>query len=308
MKEFFDYLSSGSTLATPVLIILGGVALIIVLIYIIAFVQGREVSFWPPKIGAKPEYLARSRTVPNSARDREQVIDTGKVSDAASPILSQAAGEVLRDPRLIKLVPPIEPTRFMTVVLPGDPQLSSFYRLSCAPTGVMVINHVPFFLQPVLDNHHEIIGHQTIDIAPGYENTPTVKEVPIIVDMVVAVHFLLSAGAAFVYLLGRQIGCIEMLFADNTTQRIPLVLGKHLREWAFENIPNLVRDIDPSITQPAWVSHNNAHRIDMMSITLDGDPKALKAIRIIAKVDGEPADSLPSIIISAITCERKTAH
>jgi len=47
---FFQWLSSNSV-ATFILIAFLGV---FVAVYVVAFTQGREISFWPPKIGAKP--------------------------------------------------------------------------------------------------------------------------------------------------------------------------------------------------------------------------------------------------------------
>ena len=49
MDTIFELLNSSPIVAIFVLIIF----LIIVLIYLIAFFQGREISFWPPKIGPK---------------------------------------------------------------------------------------------------------------------------------------------------------------------------------------------------------------------------------------------------------------
>ncbi len=59
MSEFFAWLSANS-LATSVLIIAFGlVVVVMILIYFIAFLQGREISFWPPKIGQKLEKKSR---------------------------------------------------------------------------------------------------------------------------------------------------------------------------------------------------------------------------------------------------------
>lgn len=49
MDAFFQWLSS-NIIATTILILAFGV---FVIIYTVAFIQGREISFWPPKIGPK---------------------------------------------------------------------------------------------------------------------------------------------------------------------------------------------------------------------------------------------------------------
>jgi len=55
LDKFFEWLAN-NPFATNVLIAAFGVLVIsVTAIYIIAFLQGREISFWPPKIGAKSE-------------------------------------------------------------------------------------------------------------------------------------------------------------------------------------------------------------------------------------------------------------
>jgi len=55
MDEFFKWLSTNN-LATNILIgAFGLVVFSLVLIYLIAFFQGRSIQFWPPKIGEKPD-------------------------------------------------------------------------------------------------------------------------------------------------------------------------------------------------------------------------------------------------------------
>src|SRR3990172_2082401 len=235
--------------------------------------------------------------------------DTATSSSPIHP--AQTSGAIPTDPRLIKLIPPLNPKRFKTITLPAH-QPTPLYELPDAPTGVAMFNQIPFFLQPVVDAARKLIGHQNIDIAPGPGNSETVEVVSANVEETTAVHFLLSAGHGHaswqgVQFLDKQIGYIEFLFADSSTQRTHLILGKHLREWAFENFPGLVRDIDPILTQPAWVSFYNAHRIDMMSVAITGGPKILKTIRVVAKFEDDHIGkqiTFPAIKISAITCER----
>ncbi len=61
MLDFFNWLSGGSVssivfIVTICLLIFG-----IALAYAVAFFQGREISFWPPKIGAKPAWKNTSK-------------------------------------------------------------------------------------------------------------------------------------------------------------------------------------------------------------------------------------------------------
>jgi hypothetical protein len=53
MTELFNWLSSNSVAGNVVVAALGLIVVSVVVIYLIAFFQGRELSFWPPRIGGK---------------------------------------------------------------------------------------------------------------------------------------------------------------------------------------------------------------------------------------------------------------
>lgn len=72
MDSVFQFLSGGSSLAVIIgaIIVLGLVA--VVVIVVVGFFQGREISLWPPKIGARP---GSSKNADNSpAQAASQVI------------------------------------------------------------------------------------------------------------------------------------------------------------------------------------------------------------------------------------------
>lgn len=54
MEEFFRWLSSNPVATTSFIVAFGVLVTSTVLIYLLGFFQGREISLWPPKIGAKP--------------------------------------------------------------------------------------------------------------------------------------------------------------------------------------------------------------------------------------------------------------
>lgn len=62
MDRFFDWLSNNPVATAILLSIIGVVVLIIIIIYTVAFFQGRSISFWPPKVGEK---LKNSPTYPS---------------------------------------------------------------------------------------------------------------------------------------------------------------------------------------------------------------------------------------------------
>lgn len=55
MDSFFSWLSSNSVAATVLIVAFGVVVSSATIIYLGAFLQGRPISFWPPKIGVKPD-------------------------------------------------------------------------------------------------------------------------------------------------------------------------------------------------------------------------------------------------------------
>jgi len=55
MDEFFKWLSANSIAGMVVVIAFGLLVIAATVMYVVAFFQGREVTFWPPKIGPKPE-------------------------------------------------------------------------------------------------------------------------------------------------------------------------------------------------------------------------------------------------------------
>lgn len=54
MTQIIDWLSNNTAAGTWALILVTMIVLAVILMYLIAFKQGREISFWPPKIGHKP--------------------------------------------------------------------------------------------------------------------------------------------------------------------------------------------------------------------------------------------------------------
>jgi hypothetical protein len=62
MSDLVKFLSTNSTAALVFAIAVIFLAMTIAVIYVLAFVQGRSISFWPPSIGERP----KSETLPAS--------------------------------------------------------------------------------------------------------------------------------------------------------------------------------------------------------------------------------------------------
>ena len=62
MTSFFDWLSNNPIATTVFIVAFGSAVTCATLIYVIAFFQGREISFWPLKIGEKPSATRKTTT------------------------------------------------------------------------------------------------------------------------------------------------------------------------------------------------------------------------------------------------------
>lgn len=60
MNDFFQLLASNQVASNVISIVFVVVALSVTLIYVVAFFQGRDVSFWPPNVGKRPDNPATS--------------------------------------------------------------------------------------------------------------------------------------------------------------------------------------------------------------------------------------------------------
>jgi hypothetical protein len=217
----------------------------------------------------------------------------------------------LVDPKLIRFIPPLNPTQFKVIRFP-DEIPPNYFKHPYVPTGVFINYQIPFFLLPVTDINKAALGHAVIDIQPSLLNEPKSKRLEASVDTAKNVHILISAGHGLrmdgtIQFLFKRIGYLRFVFKDGSEQRTDLVLGKHLREWAFGNSTNLVTELDLSWSKPAWLSHDSTKRFDLLTIPIANQPKDLRAIEIIAEFEeGHPDKPFmtPSIIVSAITVER----
>lgn len=227
---------------------------------------------------------------------------------------NEAINTELVDPKLVHFIPPLNPIQFKIISFHHDfaPQ---YFNWPFVPTGAFVVYGVPFFLLPVTDSNGSMIGHVVLDSQPGAYNEPSIRKVEAPVEEAKNVHFLISAGHGYrmydkVQFLYKRIGYLRFIYKDGTDQRTDLILGKHLREWAFGNSPNLVTELDPAWSKPAWLSHDNTRRFDTLSVPISGSPKYLSMIEIVSEFEQNHPDNAyktPSIIISAITVERNVS-
>lgn len=273
----------------------------LVLIFLLVLIVAGMAIFRPEALkGVRPANVVTMSDVISSSSNTSEDVAKG-MSDEMTSV----------DPKLIYFTPPYQPSQYKIIDLPKQYPLK-YYNWPYSPIGLSPFLGIPFFLAPVQDGDGKPAGHLVIDLQPLYGNQPKIETIQVRAENVERIHFLLSAGHGWrvhkdIQFLFKSIGIIRLEFADNTEQKINLVLGKNIREWAFGNSPHLVTEIDISLSKPAWLSHDGMRRIDMMSVDIDGGPKTIKTIRVEAKFDGDLQGKwvdTPSIIISAITLER----
>lgn len=252
-------------------------------------------------------------------------INVSSVSVQAEPVKSEVDGKIqeiaknesvdpeMVDPALIRFIPPIHPAQFKIISFWKENSPTQYFNWPFAPTGEIIFYEIPFLLLPVTDSIGSLAGHAVIDLQPGAYNEPNSRKLTMSVAGSKGVHFLISAGHGYreyqhIQFLYKRIGYLRFQFDDGSEQRTDLILGKHLREWAFGNSPDLVTEIDLSWSKPAWLSHNSVKRFDLLSVPITNPPKHLSSVEIISEFEESHPDKpykTPSIIISAITVERK---
>jgi hypothetical protein len=84
MNDFFQWLSGGSIPAVLFIAIVVILVVTIVLVFMIAFVQGREISFWPPKIGSKPTNKKKNLMQLESSSSTKISIDSFFITEPPS--------------------------------------------------------------------------------------------------------------------------------------------------------------------------------------------------------------------------------
>lgn len=271
------------------------VFILVVLVAVLAFYRPEALS------GLRPEKMLTSNdeTKPDPISNVDKIAQDSNVDPS------------LVDPKLVRFIPPLPPTKFKIVNLPR-PEPPPWFNWPYAPTGKMLLYGIPFFLLPVTDQAGNPKGHLVIDVQPSKDNDPSTQIVEARVAGAKRVHFLISAGHGWrvhegIQFLNRRIGYLKFRFINGEEQKVGLILGKHLREWAFGNSTNLVTEIDHNIVKPAWLSHNSTCRFDLLTIDIDNKPKDIESIEVTAVFEDKHPNrkiSTPSIIVSAITIER----
>lgn len=139
MDELFKWLA-GNTFASNIFIISFGIVIIsISLTYLVAFFQGREISFWPPKIGAKINSNNQITAKPNEKfridRDIQSETAINDIADATQTIhVTHFSGRIPDEKYINTMIDKINNASIDIVrIIPNDLKhrewLESFKRL-----------------------------------------------------------------------------------------------------------------------------------------------------------------------------------
>ncbi|MCP4143207.1 MAG: hypothetical protein GY755_23450 [Chloroflexi bacterium] len=63
MSQILQWLTSNPLVGMITLITFLLIVISVVVIYLVAFFQGQEISFWPPQISQKPETIVKNRQI-----------------------------------------------------------------------------------------------------------------------------------------------------------------------------------------------------------------------------------------------------
>ena len=103
MTDFFNWLSSNPIATTTVIVSFGVVITAVTIIYVIAFFQGRSISFWPPHIGEKPSKTRHEKSETAREKTHPPILQQGTNDDFPSnPIIQK--GMTLRTASGQKLI------------------------------------------------------------------------------------------------------------------------------------------------------------------------------------------------------------
>jgi hypothetical protein len=163
-------------------------------------------------------------------------------------------------------------------------------------------------------------------VRPSPQNEPRVISIPVGLENVSTVLMLITAGWGLKRIEGladgwegEQIGVVQLCFKDADPQEQPLILGDNIRDWAIGNTEWAVAETtDPNVF-PVWISPGGGSAIDLLRIDVEGGPKTLEKIEILAQMvslkgqalrpvelrEGDKQLAPPSfaiIQISGITC------
>jgi hypothetical protein len=170
--------------------------------------------------------------------------------------------------------------------LGGLEQFAWSYPSPDVPKGWVNLGGVGFQLQPTEDRR--AVG---LAVRPSPQNQPETISVPVGLANVGSVFMLITTGWGLKRIEGlsdgwegEQVGMVRLCFEDGGQQEQQLVLGDNIRDWAIGNTEWAVTETTAPNTVPVWVSPGGDAALDLLHIDIDGGPKTLERIEIVAQM------------------------
>ena len=168
-----------------------------------------------------------------------------------------------------------------------------------APNSFTTLGGVPFQIET------KDYGAFMAIVRPTPTNEARVLDLNIPCTNVVSVYLLISTDYGVKSWKGARpgegwdekvVGQITLTFRDGTKQEQELRLGHHLRDTSVGNQPSAVDQIRSNQTRQIWLSSDEQFALDMLGIDVEGGPRHLEYIRVIAKLE---VDEVPRITVRA---------
>jgi formylglycine-generating enzyme required for sulfatase activity len=187
------------------------------------------------------------------------------------------------------------------------------YGVAEAPIGNVVLGRerVPFSLPP----HQSRLGHRIIELHPQRASEDVARDIrPAELANVVCVYILLSGGdtrriRGEQRFEGKPIGRLHLQFSDGQSQIALIRLGIEVREWVSGDMtwPVVTK---ATAAEEVWCSPDQRYTLDMLRVDIEGAPKNVIGLAVVADCRWLPADyreALPSIRVSGVTYKTQLA-
>ncbi|MBN1376021.1 MAG: J domain-containing protein [Dehalococcoidia bacterium] len=165
-------------------------------------------------------------------------------------------------------------------------------RINGLPSGFQTFNGIPFY----------IAENQIFMTQYGSASLPDEGSISVSISNPLNVFILINTTDTYQQFLNKQAGKVTLVFDNNASQEIYLIVGQNIREYTTDS-PTVQTVSEPS-TLMAWQGGTNpAFLIDMLTIPVstNNQSRTLKQIVITDVSDTMTDSSNPGLIIWALT-------
>lgn len=162
------------------------------------------------------------------------------------------------------------------------------------PKGMVWLRWVKFFIASSQDENG--IAAKVVSVRPSAANEANLVDIRIGLEQVSEVYLLITTEYGVKSFAGalpgdgwdeKLAGHIELIFGDRSKQEFKLRLGYDIRDFFFGNQPWAIDALrkEGSTSFQVWHSSQKEYTLDMIAIKVEGQPKTLDKIRIVAQME-----------------------